>query len=130
MISHLRTQKNDFANNSRISDEHWYDPEFDKDIIEASFAAQYGIRLSQEQDISYAEWAKLMSGLMGDTPLGRLVSIRMERDPKIIKNFGKWEQKVRADWVKFKSSKMTKKQQTDGVEALQEALKKMFSVGG
>jgi hypothetical protein len=75
----------------------------DKALIEASFAAQYGIRLRQEENISLAEFFNLLSGLCGETPLGRVVAIRMEKNPKVIKGFGRWEKKVRADWVRFAS---------------------------
>jgi len=45
----------------------------------------------------------LLSGLSADTPLGRVVAIRMEKDPKIIKKFGEWEKRIRSDWARFKS---------------------------
>ena len=72
-------------------------------MIEASFASQYGIRLRQEPNIALAEFLSLLSGLAGETPLGRVVAIRMEKDPNVIKKFGDWERRVRAEWAQFKA---------------------------
>ena len=96
-------------------------------MIEASFATQYGIRLRQEPDISYAEWARLVSGLMPETPLGRVVQIRMEKDPKVISKFGDYERRVRAEWSKFKHSQQTAEQAVQSVEELQNMLKNLFA---
>ena len=41
----------------------------------------------------------MLSGIMPETPLGRVVSIRAEKDPKIIKNFTKEQKKIRNDWI-------------------------------
>ena len=121
----LRKQRSDFKK-PRTS-EHFYDPEFDKDLIESSLATQYGIRLRQEPDISYAEWARLVSGLMPETPLGRVVQIRMERDPKVIAKFGEYERRVRADWNHFKHSKQTPEEAQQSIEQLQNMLKNLFT---
>lgn len=93
-------------------------------MIEASFAAQYGIRLTHEPDISYAEFSKLLAGLMQETPLGHVVSIRMEKDPKILKSFGAYEKKVRTEWALFKSKNMPPN--TDNEETAQSILKALF----
>lgn len=122
----MRKQRHDFKK-PRVTSDYYYDPEFDKDLIEASFATQYGIRLRQEPDITYAEWARLVSGLMPDTPLGKVVQIRMEKDPSIISKYGEYERKVRADWNKFKYSQQSQEQTSQPVEQLQEMLKNLFT---
>ena len=61
---------------------------------------QYNIRLSRE-DIGFGEFCRLLKGLMPDTPLGRAVEIRAEKRAEIIKNFGPYESKIRADWRRF-----------------------------
>jgi hypothetical protein len=66
--------------------------------IEASFAMQYGIRLAKE-DMPLGEFLRLLSGIMPDTPLGRLVCVRAETNREIIKNFGAHERKIRAEWA-------------------------------
>lgn len=70
--------------------------DLDKDVIEASFAKQYGIRLSQEE-IGMGEFLRLLSGLMPDTPLGHLVAIRSCANP----NPSKEERRIKGDWARF-----------------------------
>ena len=73
-----------------------YDIDFDRNAIEASFAKQYGIRLSQE-DIAVGEFLRLLSGLMPDTPLGQLVAARMATPTT------PHERQIRREWALFKS---------------------------
>jgi hypothetical protein len=62
---------------------------------------QYGIRLRQELDgISWEEFCVLLSGLMPNTPLGRIVGIRAEENPEVIKNFNSDQKRIRNDWLK------------------------------
>lgn len=56
--------------------------------------------------MSWTEFCTLLSGLMPETPLGQIVSIRSEKDPKIIKGFTKEQKKIRNDWQKRKMQKM------------------------
>ena len=60
---------------------------------------QYGIRLALE-DLALGEFLRLLAGIMPDTPLGRLVSIRSETNQEVIKTFGPVERKIRRDWNK------------------------------
>ena len=46
----------------------------------------------------WMEFCTLVSGLMPDTPLGQIVSIRAESDPKTIKSFSKDQRKIHSDW--------------------------------
>lgn len=43
---------------------------------------------------------------MPDTPLGSIVSIRAEKDPKVIKDFTKDQRKIRNDWILKRNKKM------------------------
>lgn len=98
MAKNLRRQKSDLivpGNN-----ESWYDLIEDYDLIEASFAKQYGIRLRNELDMDWGEFTTLLAGIMQDTPLGNIVSIRAENDPQIIKNFSKEQKRIRSEWRK------------------------------
>ena len=110
-------------------EEVYYDLEFDRDLIEASFAMQYGIRLSRE-DIGCGEFYRLLRGLMGDTPLAGVVAVRSERDFARIKGFGSYERKVRADWMRFKSRAATCDKRNGweaDVRGLQTVLERAFS---
>ena len=70
-------------------------------LIEQSIAKQYGVLPSQQEEMKYSDWAKLLSGIMHDTPLGQVVSIRRETDQKIIKTYNADQMKIRRDWQKF-----------------------------
>lgn len=78
--------------------EKYYDIFDDWELVESSFLKQYGIRLRIEDDMSWSEFCSLLSGIMPDTPLGQIVSIRAEKDSKIIKNFSKEQKRIRNDW--------------------------------
>ena len=88
------------------SNETYYDIWDDWDLIEASFLSQYGIRLRIEDDMSWSEFCSLLSGIMPETPLGRIVGIRAEKDAKVIKNFTKEQMKIHTDWILKRNKKM------------------------
>lgn len=77
----------------------WYDFYDDWDLIESSIAQQYGIRLRAElKTISWSEVRMLISGLLSDTPLGRIIQIRSENDKEQLKHFTPEMHKIRNDW--------------------------------
>ena len=77
----------------------WYDFYDDWDLIEASIAQQYGIRLRQEiNTISWKEVCVLISGLLADTPLGKVIQIRSENNKDVLKNFTPEMHKIRNEW--------------------------------
>lgn len=88
------------------SSESYFDIIDDWELIEASFLKQYGIRIRLEDDMSWSEFCSLLSGIMYDTPLGRIVSIRAEKDPKVIKEFSKEERKIRNEWILRRSREL------------------------
>lgn len=95
-----------FKKQNNVKQEAYYDLDEDYPLIEASFAKQYGIRLSQEDDMLWPEFCNLLSGLMGDTPLGQVVVIRSEKDPKRLKEFTPEQRKIRNDWIIRRNKKM------------------------
>ena len=78
-----------------------YDLIYDRDAVTQSVAKQYGILPSEQEDMHYCEWLLLVGGLMHDTPLGQLVSIRQEKDQDTIKRFGDYEKRIRREWNSF-----------------------------
>jgi hypothetical protein len=60
---------------------------------------------------------------MPETPFGRVVQVRMEKDSKIIQKMSKHEKKIRNDWAVFKAQHMPKNIQTASIEQLQGLLK-------
>ena len=115
----MRKWRNDFQNNN----ESYYDLIEDFDLIESSFAQQYGIRLRNEIDtMKWGEFASLLSGINGDTPLGNIVRIRSEKDPKTIKNFTESEREIRSKWL----NKSAKKVSHENYQQAMESIKNMF----
>ena len=84
--------------NDKGTPDAYYDIIADYELIEASFAQQYGIRLRREIDMTWDEFITLLAGIGGDTPLGRIVSIRSETDKDRIKHFTPEEKKIRNEW--------------------------------
>lgn len=90
---------------------------------------QYGIRLRHEADITWAEFYRLLKGIMPETPLGQIVAIRSEKDSGRIKNFTAYERKIRAQWRRFRSDKAglaDEKNWDSQISALQDMLKSVF----
>lgn len=81
----------------KIPENKWYDIVEDFDLIEASFAMQYGIRLRND-DMTWNEFCTLLTGIMPKTPLGEIVSIRCEEDKDVLKNFTSEQHKIRNEW--------------------------------
>ena len=103
--------------------EVFYDLFDDYDAIEASFAQQYGIRLRVEDEMLWDEFTTLLSGLNGDTPLGYLVRIRGEKNPKVRKKFSKQEKEIYREWRSRHLRKVT-----NTVEDGEAFLRKLFGM--
>ena len=67
-------------------------------LIEQSLATQYGILPAAQAELPYPEWAKLVGGLMDNTPLGRVVAVRGETDRKKLAAMGPWAQRIHQQW--------------------------------
>ena len=85
-----------------------YDADFDALLIEQSIATQYGILPADQGELPYNEWAKLVSGLMDNTPLGKVVETRGETDPKIVAQMTPWQKRIRSEWQRFIATKTVK----------------------
>lgn len=113
---------------NRDGGEPYYDFIEDWELIESSFVMQYGIRLRQNDDMSWNEFCSLLTGIMYDTPLGRVVSIRAEKDKKVIKAFSKEEKRIRDEWLRRKHKKMQGNQETYNAfwSNFQQTMKKLY----
>lgn len=81
-------------------------------LIVSSFQSQYGIRLSREAgSMQWDEFRDLLSGLGPDTALMRVVSIRSEEDPDILKHFTPAQRQIRSQW-RNRQAKTKKPQDT------------------
>lgn len=121
-----------------LNREVWFDLYGDWNLIEASFAAQYGIRLRREADtMSWGEFTTLLSGLMGNTPLGEIIAIRSENDKNVLKHFTKEQHRIRNEWrqrqvarMKERISQMSKEELERQIRNFQEACRIAFSKPG
>jgi len=95
----------------------WYDLDGDWPLIVASFAEQYSIRLEAE-DIAWPEYCKLFSGLSGETPIGRIISIRSEKDKNVMKHWGSEQKRIRREWLNRKQSGPNAMKQVDQLEKI------------
>ena len=121
MKFHTRKWKNDFKNPN--SNEVYYDLFDDWDLIESSFTQQYGIRLRKEIcDMQWGEFCSYLAGLNGETPLGNIVRIRSEKNPKMLKEFSKEEKEIRSKWLR----KNAKEVSHESYEQAMESFKNMF----
>ena len=75
-------------------------------MIEQPIAKQYHILPSEQGDLSYSDWSKLVSGLMHDTPLGQVVTIRSEDDKDVLKKTTPEQRAIRSEWIAFRTSHM------------------------
>lgn len=90
-------------------------------LIEQSIAKQYGVLPSAQGELPYTDWVKLVSGLMHDTPLGQVVSIRSEDDPDTLRSFTPGQRAIRQEWREFTSGHVSSEdiqRQTAGLEAM------------
>jgi hypothetical protein len=123
-----RSPRLDFAKKQAYR-EDWYDLYEDWGLIEASFTSQYGIRLRQEDDMSWSEFCTLLAGIMPETPLGQVVSIRSENDKEVLKSFTKEQHRIRNEWRRrrTKAVALNKDEAKKQLKIFQEAMKKAFS---
>lgn len=112
------------------NEQGYYDLIDDYELIESSFAQQYGIRLRREDDMSWDEFVTLLSGINGDTPLGRIVSIRAENDPETLKRFTASEKKIRNEWRTRHRKVITDKQEYEAAMSGFLAMFKSIAKGG
>lgn len=128
-----RPSPNDFRTGTKPNyEDALYDIEFDAILIEQSIATQYGILPNDQQELPYAEWSKLVSGLMDNTPLGRVVAVRGEKDQKIIAEMTPWQRKIRSDWRSFVASRTIQQPRSDlakQMAALERMLANAFGGG-
>lgn len=68
--------------------------------------------------MKWDEFKALLCGLNADTPLGKIINIRAEDDPKVIKNFTSSQKKIRSDWRSKTANSVDKQSYDDAMEGL------------
>lgn len=82
--------------------------------------SEYGIRVYSEdfKKMKWGEFCSLLSGLSAESPLGRIVQIRCENDPKILRNFTAHQRKIRSEWRNKASQRIDEKSRDKALEAI------------
>ena len=98
----------------------------DWDLVVASFQAQYGIRLSRDlRDMKWREFSQLLSGLDSKSPLGRIIAIRAEEDPEVLKSFTKDQKRIRSEWLRKRAKQMPQNEVDRFIESMKQAFLNM-----
>lgn len=104
----------------------YYSLDEDWDLIVASFRSQYGIRLTRELcGMKWREFSAYIAGLDGKTPLGRIISIRAEDDPDILKKFTPQQRRIRSQWRTRRANERPQEEVNAFLESMKNALIKM-----
>ena len=84
--------------------------------------------------MSWMEFFNLVNGLLPESPLGSVVSIRAEKDHERLKGFSKDQNKIRNEWRqkvdKERLNNMTDKEKKEATKEIQMMFKQMFGKGG
>lgn len=88
---------------------------------------QYHIRLRSD-DMTWSEFSALLKGIMPETPLGQIVSIRSEEDKDMLKNFTKEQHKIRNDWRNRNNPvrDLSEEEKVEEIRKVQEIFAKAF----
>ena len=76
------------------------------------------------------EFAALLSGIGPETALGRVVAIRSETDPDILKHYTQEQRQIRDSWMARNKATISKEEMTDALENIKRALIQMAGGGG
>lgn len=78
--------------------------------------------------MSWSEFCTLLTGIMPETPLGQIVSIRSEEDKEMIKNYTKEQHKIRNDWRNRVNPirDMSNEEKEEEIKKVQEIFAKAF----
>lgn len=115
------------ARRKRPQNDEWYDLEHDARLIEQSIAKQYGLLPAAQEELPWAEWSVLVGGLMDDTPLGRVVAVRSERDVGVIRRMTVHQRQLRSEWQRF-CARREMARDPEGIRQRQAALERSMAL--
>jgi hypothetical protein len=75
----------------------------------------------------FGEFATLLGGINGDTPLGATVQIRAEKNQKIIKKFSREQRRIYNDWRQRRAKTVTREEYDAAMKGFSQAFR---SLGG
>lgn len=77
----------------------------------------------------WEEFKQLLAGLGPETPLGRIVSIRMEEDENVLNHFSKEQRRIRNEWLQRRAQSTTSGQTEEFIEQMKQAFIQMAGGG-
>lgn len=72
--------------------------------------------------MKWREFAQFMNGMDSKSPIGRIIAIRAEEDPEVLKNFNKDQRRIRNKWRSRRAKQMPQSE----VDAFLESMKQAF----
>lgn len=78
----------------------------------------------------WEEFRDLLAGLSADTALGRVVAIRAEDDPEVLKRFTPQQRAMRAAWHNRMAHQRSAEDTAQFIATLQQAFARMAGGGG
>lgn len=92
---------------------------------------QYPSKDLYDDNMDWKEFCVLLSGIMPETPLGQVVSIRSEEDKEILKSFTPSQRQMRDDWRRKQNKDLidhlSKQQKEAMINEVQQIMKNAFS---
>lgn len=84
----------------------------------------YGVKINSDEfrKMTWDEFTDLLSGLPAESPLGRMVQIRLEDDENVLKNFTSAQRRIRSEW----RSRQAKAVSEEDTAAFLEKMKQAF----
>lgn len=81
---------------------------------------------NEYETISCVEFRQLLTNIKEDTPLGKIVQIRSEKNPEILKKMSNNEREIRTKWFEFRSKNAKRELIEVNKENIDEVLSKFF----
>lgn len=78
--------------------------------------------------MTWDEFCTLLAGIMPETPLGQIVSVRSENDREKLKNFSPEQHRIRNEWRTrdLKKAQWTEEEAAKAVQEFQNIIKQAF----
>ena len=75
--------------------------------------------------MGWYEFSYLLQGLSGETPLGRIIAIRAENRPEVVRDMSASEKRIRNDYRKKMALKKSDKETESALDSMKQAFLKM-----
>lgn len=77
----------------------------------------------------WGEFCDLLAGISPDTPLGRVVAVRAEDDPEVVKSFTPGQRRLRSQWRSRQAKQVSEQDLNAFLRTMQRAFASMAGGG-